>query len=157
MSPEVQILIFELERRLYGLRLSAVERVLRAVEVTPLPQTPKVVSGVIDVGGQIVPVLSLRNRLGLAERAVGVNDQFVLARTARRRIALVVDLACGVVEKTAADLIEAKTILPNLKQIEGIVQLDGGIVLIHDLDALLSLEEEQALARAMTIQANHGP
>jgi purine-binding chemotaxis protein CheW len=157
MSPEVQILIFELERRLYGLRLSAVERVLRAVEVTPLPQTPKVVSGVIDVGGQIVPVLSLRNRLGLAERAVGVNDQFVLARTARRRIALVVDLACGVVEKTAADLIEAKAILPNLKQIEGIVQLDGGIVLIHDLDALLSLEEEQALARAMTIQANHGP
>jgi purine-binding chemotaxis protein CheW len=157
MSSEVQILVFELDRQRYGLRLPAVERVLRAVEVTPLPQTPEVVWGVIDIEGQVVPVLSLRKRLVLSEQPIGVSDQFVLARTPRRRVALVVDSACGVIEKTAADLIESDKILPDLKQIEGVIQLDDGIVLIHDLDRFLSLEEELALARAITSQANHGP
>jgi len=157
MSSEVQILVFELDRQRYGLRLSAVERVLRAVEVTPLPQTPDVVWGVVDIQGQIVPVLSLRKRFGLSERPIGVSDQFVLARTLQRRVALVVDVARSVIEQTAAGVIESDKILPHLKQIEGVIQIEDGIVLIHDLDRFLSLEEERALARAMTSQANHGP
>jgi purine-binding chemotaxis protein CheW len=151
----VQILVFELERQRYGLRLSAVEQVLRAAEVTPLPQTPNGVCGVIDIHGQIVPVLSLRGRFGLPERPIGVTDQFVLARTPRRRVALVVDSASGVIEQTAGAVIEPDKILPDLKQIEGVIQLDDGIVLIHDLDQLLSLEEESALAQAITNRENH--
>lgn len=156
MSPGIQLVVFELDDRRYGLRLTAVERVLHAVDVTPLPQTPDVVWGVIDIEGQIVPVLSLRKRFGLPERPIGVDDQFVLARTARRTVALVVDVACGVIERSAAEVIESDKILPDLKQIEGVIRLDDGMALIHDLDRFLSLDEERALAQAMTSQANHG-
>jgi purine-binding chemotaxis protein CheW len=156
MSPGIQLVVFELDERRYGLRLAAVERVLHAVDVTPLPQTPDVVWGVIDIEGQIVPVLSLRKRFGLPERPIGVSDQFVLARTARRTVALVVDVARGVIERSAAEVIESDKILPDLKQIEGVIRLDDGMALIHDLDRFLSLDEERALAQAMTSQANHG-
>jgi purine-binding chemotaxis protein CheW len=156
MSAAIQLVVFELEERRYGLRLTAVERVLHAVDVTPLPQSPNVVWGVIDIEGQIVPVLSLRRRFGLPERAIGVSDHFVIARTARRTVALVVDTVRGVVERSAAEVIESDKILPDLNQIEGVIQLDDGMALIHDLDRFLSLDEERALAQAMTSQTNHG-
>jgi purine-binding chemotaxis protein CheW len=157
MSPAIQLVVFELEERRYGLRLTAVERVLHAVDVTPLPQSPDVVWGVIDMQGQIVPVLSLRKRFGLPERPIGVSDHFVIARTRRRTVALVVDAVRGVVERSAAEVIESDKILPDLKQIEGVIQLDDGMVLIHDLDRFLSLDEERSLAQALSSQGNDGP
>jgi len=149
MSLDIQLVVFELDERRYGLRLSAVDRVLRAVDVTPLPQTPAVVWGVIDMHGQIVPVLSARARFGLPERAISVNDHFILARTHQRQVALVVDAARGVVEGLPAEVIEADKILPDLEQVAGVIQLDDSMVLIHDLDRFLSLNEERALAQAM--------
>jgi purine-binding chemotaxis protein CheW len=157
MSLDIQLVVFELDERCYGLRLAVVERVLHAVDVTPLPQSPDVVWGVIDIEGQIVPVLSLRKRFGLPERPIGVSDQFVLARTARRTVALVVDVARGVVGRTSAELIESDKILPDLKQIEGVIRLDDGMVLIHDLDRFLSLDEERAMAQAISNRENDEP
>jgi purine-binding chemotaxis protein CheW len=146
---QVQVVVFELDEQRYGLHLSAVERVLHAVEVTPLPQTPDIVWGVIDVQGRIVPVLSLRRRLALPERAIGVSDQFVIARASGRTVALVVDVVSGVVERPAAEVVGAEKILPHLKQVAGVIQLDDGMVLIHDLDRFLSLDEERALEQAI--------
>jgi purine-binding chemotaxis protein CheW len=157
MSKGIQVVVFEIDERHYGLRLAAVERVLHAVDVTPLPQTPDVVWGVIDMQGQIVPVLSLRRRFGLAERAIGVSDHFVIARTRRRTVALVVDAVRGVVERSSAEFIESDKILPDLEQVEGIIQLDDGMVLIHDLDRFLSLDEERLLAQALSSQGNDEP
>jgi purine-binding chemotaxis protein CheW len=157
MNSGVQLVVFEIDERHYGLRLAAVERVLHAVDVTPLPQTPDVVWGVIDMQGQIVPVLSLRRRFGLPERAIGVSDHFVIARTRRRTVALVVDAVRGVVERSSAEFIESDKILPDLEQVEGVIQLNDGMVLIHDLDRFLSLDEERSLAQALSSQGNDGP
>jgi purine-binding chemotaxis protein CheW len=150
MSGDIQVVIFELDEQRYGLRLSTVERVLPAVDVTPLPQSPAFVWGVIDIQGQIVPVLSLRRRFGLPERPIGLSDQFVLARTPQRRVALVVDATHGVVARPATEFIESGKIMPGLEQVTGVIHLDDGMVLIHNLDQFLSLDEERALAKAMT-------
>jgi purine-binding chemotaxis protein CheW len=157
MSPAIQLVVFELEERRYGLRLTAVERVLHAIDVTPLPQSPDVVWGVIDIEGHILPVLSLRRRFGLPERPIGVSDQFVLARTRRRTVTLVVDAVHGVVERSSAEFTESDKILPDLEQVEGVIRLDDGMVLIHDLDRFLSLDEERSLAQALSSQGNDGP
>ena len=49
--------VFTLDERFYGVRLSVVARVLRAVEITPLPKAPPIVIGVINLGGRIIPVV----------------------------------------------------------------------------------------------------
>ncbi|MEX0804170.1 MAG: chemotaxis protein CheW [Candidatus Binatia bacterium] len=157
MSLDFQVVVFELDERRYGLRLSAVDRILRAVDVTPLLEAPEVVWGIIDVQGQIVPVLSLRERFGLPERPIGVSDQFVLARTRQRTVALVVDGVRGVFERAVAEVIGSDKILPDLKQIEGVIRLDDGMVLIHDLDRFLSLDEERAVAQAISNRENDEP
>ena len=57
-----QIVVFALDEPRYALPLSAVERVVRAVEITPLPKAPEIVLGVINMQGQVVPAVDIRKR-----------------------------------------------------------------------------------------------
>jgi purine-binding chemotaxis protein CheW len=144
-----QLLVFTLDDQQFGLRLPAVERVERAVEITPLPEAPEIVLGVLNLRGRIIPVVDIRKRFRLPARALTLRDRLIVARTARRPVALLVDAVEGVVESSAAAVIAAAEILPGLAYVEGVVKLDDGALLIHDLDRFLSLEEDQALAAAI--------
>lgn len=143
------VVVFSLDKRRYGLPLTAVERVVRMVDVTPLPQAPTIVFGVISVQGRVVPVFDPRRRFRFQERALQLSDQLVIARAARRIVALVVDVVIDVLDYSPAEVTGAHDIVAGLDYVEGVVKLADGLVLIHDLDRFLSLEEEQALDAAI--------
>lgn len=145
MNPANQLVVFSLDERYYALDLSVVERTERMVEVTPLPQAPEIVVGVIDVRGRIVPVLNIRKRFLLPERPAALTDQLLMARTARRTIAFIVDAVLGVMERSEHEIIEPASILPGIEYVKGVVKFADGMIFIHDLDGFLSLEEENAL------------
>jgi purine-binding chemotaxis protein CheW len=156
MNTSVQLLVFGLNDRRYGLHLAQVERVVRAVDATPLSHAPAIVCGAIDVHGKIVPVLSMRRRLGFADRPIMPDDYFVIARTSRQSVALVVDAAFGVIERNAEEIVSAGDILRQLDQIEGLVRLNDDLLLIHDLDRFLSLDEQRNLELSLTEAGDHG-
>jgi len=143
------MVVFLVERQRYGLPLESVERIVRAVEVTPLPAAPEIVLGAIDVEGRVLPVLNLRRRLGLPERTIQPAQQFVLAQTERRAVALVIDEVLEVAEMPETGIVESAQVAPGLEHLRGVVQLADGLVLIYDLERFLSLEEERALNRAL--------
>ena len=149
MNPATVFLVFELEGRQFALHVGAVERVVYAVEITGLPHTPDIVMGVINVEGRVVSVFNVRRRFGLPERAVDPHDHFILARTSHREVAIPVDRAVGVIECPAEDVEVSKKILPGIDYVEGVVKRDDGLVLIQDLEKFLSLDEEEALGRAV--------
>lgn len=149
MREAYQIVTIRLDENRYGLPLASVERVVRAVEVTPLPKAPEIVLGVIDVQGRVIPVIDIRRRFRLPERALALTDQFVIARTARRPLALVVDAVTDVVTCAGPDLTGTDGILPGVEYVEGVAKLADGLTLIHDLEKFLSLEEETSLDRAL--------
>ncbi|HEY1922079.1 MAG TPA: chemotaxis protein CheW [Tepidisphaeraceae bacterium] len=155
MNNSVQLLVLGVNDRRYALHLAQVDRVVRAVDATPLPHAPAIVWGAIDLHGNIVPVLSMRKRLGLADREIVPDDHFVIAHTSRQSVALVVDDAVGVIERAAEDIISARNVIPRLEQIEGIVRLDDDLLLIHDLDRFLSLGEQQELDAALVEAGDH--
>ena len=148
-SAQIQLVVFTLDERHYALLLAAVERIVRAVEVTPLPNAPAIVLGVIDVEGRVLPVLNIRRRFSLPEREIRPVDQFLIAQTASRTVVLVVDEAQGVIERAQAEIIGSARIVPGLEQFQGVARLDDGLVLIHDLEKFLSLDEACALDKAM--------
>lgn len=156
MDDQSHLLVFRLDSGRYALPLAAVERVVRAAELTPLPNAPAIVLGVLDMGDRVVPVLDLRRRFGLPGREVGLDDQFLLARTSRRTVGLVVDEAQQVAEYPADAVMEATGMVPGLEHISGIARLHDGLVLIHDLEGCLSLDEEQSLARALSAETAVG-
>jgi len=147
--------VFGLDAGRYALPLAVVERIVRAVHVTPLPRAPAVVLGVIDVEGHVLPVFSLRHRLRLPERSIGPADQFLIARTARRTVVLVIDAAHSVLEHPAAATFDAAHIVPTLEHIRSVIPLEDGLVLIHDLEVFLSPEEAHALDEAMNPDNPH--
>lgn len=149
MHRPSRFVVFALDDGLYALHLAAVERVVRAVQVTPLPKVPEIVLGFIDVQGRVIPVLDIRKRFRLPEREVQLNDHLIIARTSTRAVALLVDSVVGTLQREVSEVIEGTSILPGLEYVEGVVKLEGGLILIHDLDKFLSLEEEKALHEAM--------
>ncbi len=153
---QLQLVVFKLDDQRYALPLAVVERIVRAVEVTPLPEAPRVVLGAIDVEGHVLPVLNIRRRFGLAEREVGPDDQYLIARTVQRKVVLVVDEALGVIEHSQAALIDSAQIIPGLESLQGVVRLEDGLVLIHDLEKFLSLDEAHALDKALHQEISHG-
>jgi purine-binding chemotaxis protein CheW len=145
----LQLVIFTLDEQRYALHLSSVERAIRMIEITPLPTAPEIVIGVVNVHGAVIPVLNIRKRFRLPEREPDLGDQLIIAHTARRDVALVVDTVSDVVILPAVELVAPETILPQLELVEGVVKLEDGMVFIHDLTAFLSLEEDRALEAAI--------
>jgi len=145
MKVSSQLLVFILDGYRYALYLPVVERVVRAVEITPLPKAPEIVLGVINIQGRIVPVVNVRKRFRLPEREIDLGDQLILANTSKRPVALLVDSVSGVVECSDQDVVAAQNILPGVEYVEDFVKLEDGMVLIHNLDTFLSLDEGRAL------------
>lgn len=142
--------VFQVGGQRYALQLSCVERVIHAVEIAALPKAPAIVLGVINVHGEIVPVVNIRRRFNLPERDLALSDRFMICRTSKRRLALIADSVANVAEYSSETIVAAETILPGMEYIEGVAKLPDGLILIHDLEKFLSLEEEQTVHEALT-------
>lgn len=144
------IVLFSLDELRYALYLSAVERVVRTVEITPLPKAPDIVMGVVNFHGEIMPVINIRKRFNLPVREIELNDQLIIARTSKRLVGLVVDSVTGVHELGHYQLTDIERAFPYADYLSGIAKIDNDIVLIHDLEKFLSLDEQQVMNEALS-------
>lgn len=144
-----EIVLFALDEPRYALPLASVVRVVRAVEITPLPAVPEIVLGVINLQGRVIPVIDIRRRFRLPARETGPEDHFIIARTAKRLVALIADSVSGVQGFEARKMVSASQELPFAGHLEGVVKLGQGLFLICDLDSFLSLDEARALDAAL--------
>lgn len=145
----LHLVVFVIDEQRYGLPLARVERVLPMAAVSPLPASPPIALGVINVHGTVVPVLDMRRRLGFAPRGWSLSTHLLLARTSRRSVALPVDEVRGVSEVDARAVASPAAVLPGIGHVAGIVPLPDGLLFIQDLDAFLSLDEDAQLAQAL--------
>ena len=144
-----QLVVFKLDEQRYALPLDSVKHVVNMVEITHLPKAPEIVRGIIDVHGEIVPVVDIRRRFAISEKEAGLDDRLLIARTLSRNVAIVVDDVTGLIDASGLKLIEAEKIVPGIEHVAGVVKLEDGMVLIHDIDKFLSLDEEKELAAAL--------
>lgn len=144
-----QLVIFTMDDQHYALRLPSVDRVIHAVEINALPHAPEIVLGIVNVRGQVIPVINLRRRFRLPEREIALSDRIIIAHTARRTVGLVVDAMADVMDYPEQSIAGAESILPGLEYVEGVMKLPDGLVYIHDLDRFLFMEEETSLDEAL--------
>ena len=156
MKGDVDLVIFTLDESRFALKLSAVDRVVRVVEITPLPKAPDIVLGIINVQGGIIPVIDVRKRFRFPKRETQLNDQLILARTAKRTVALLADDVTGVMACPVKRIVEAEKVVSGMAFVEGIVKIDEGMILIHNLDIFLSLDEKNRLDDALRESAGFG-
>ena len=135
---DAHIVVLRLGDNRIALRLSAVERVIRAVAVTPVADAIEDVVGLVNIHGTVIPVLDIRGVFGIPGKTITPSDQFVIAGAGRRRVAIPVEEVVGVVDPAPGADVPAGDILPGLDDfIEGAVTLEDGMILIYDLERFL--------------------
>lgn len=155
MARQMKLLAFRLKECLCALYLEQVLQVVAAVEATPLPQAPEAVIGAIDLHGEVIPLLSIRKRFGFVDRGIETQDQYIIAKAGGRVVALAVDEVRQIVERSTREIVAAERIIGKLPHIDGVIQLEDGLALIHDLDKFLSLDERRDLDAAIAAGVGH--
>jgi purine-binding chemotaxis protein CheW len=141
-----EILVFTLGAARYALWSTDVRELIRAVAIVPLPRAPRIVEGVINLRGQIVPVLDLRARLGLVPKPLEPTDHFIVVSAGERLVAVRADRALSLVTVGTGSLDE----LQAAPFLAGAARLPDGLVLIHDLRTFLAAGETTELDGALS-------
>ena len=151
LSHEIvsSIVIFHIEQQTYALYLNNILKVVRSVEITPLPKAPEIVVGIIDFHGEIIPVINIRKLFNLPVRKIMLEDQFIIAKTSYRTIALIVDSVEEISGVSDHETTDTKELLPFADYLSGIVKIKNDIILINDLEKLLSLSEQDSIDNAL--------
>jgi purine-binding chemotaxis protein CheW len=144
-----QILVFTLDELAYALPLPTVVKVIHAIEIRHLPKAPDIITGIINVKGRIIPVADIRKRFGLVARDIDPDDRLIIADTGKRQVAILVDNVTGIRDLSPRQLAVAKEILPFAEHIRRVAKVDGGLILIYDLNRFLSLDEEKDMEQAL--------
>jgi purine-binding chemotaxis protein CheW len=142
MSTERQYCTFLLGELFLGIEVLQVQEVIRPQPVTRVPLGPKSIRGLINLRGQIVTAIELRERLGLPPRDADRAAMNVVVRTDEGAVSLLVDEIGDVIEVDDSqheDLPE--TLLPEARTlVRGVYQLPTQLMLVLDLDAVLGLD-----------------
>jgi len=145
-TSEDRYVVFQLDEHFFALPVSMVERVVRAVYITPVPGSPAHILGVINVQGRPVPVFSMRKIFGLPAREMRLSDQLIFVRTLKHTVSFVADMVTGVVSRNGRNRVSSGQIFTGLEKIvEGLVFCDDGIILIYDPEKLFTLENMEKI------------
>jgi len=138
-----QFCTFYLDRLLFGVELKGVQEVIRSLEMTQVPLAPSVVSGLINLRGQIVTAVDLRRRLELEARPSGVLPMNVVVRSSDGAVSFLVDEIGDVVEVEDSTFEPAPEMLrPSVRSmICGVHKLDDRLLHVLDMEKACDISE----------------
>jgi purine-binding chemotaxis protein CheW len=125
-----EVLIFSLDEHRYYLPARYVQEVVRAVQSQPVPNAPQGLEGIIDVHGTIVPVVDLRQRLGITPKKPKPSDHLIIIHREDKLIGIRVDRAIDV-RKIEPAMVHNTARAGN--ENEGFIRTSDGIVIVLDL------------------------
>jgi purine-binding chemotaxis protein CheW len=144
----LQFMSFSVGDQEYGVELTRVKEVIRVPGITWLPRAPSFVKGIINLRGDVMPIIDLRDRFGLEPRAHTAETRVTVVEIEGHLVGIVVDSASQVV-RIPGDQIEPPPGLGtggSAELITGVGKLDDRLMLLLDVDAVLSPEEKVALS-----------
>jgi len=144
---ESQLVVFELENEAYGVDIAVVEGIIKMQEITRLPRAPHFMEGITNLRGAVVPVIDLRKRFGLPPQEPTRDTRIVIANMNGTQVGLIVDAVSQVI-RVPQDAIEPPpqlTMTVNSAFIKSVAKLEKRLVILLDLDKVLSAEEKEFL------------
>ena len=133
---------FRLDWHLYALPLDHVERALRMVAVTPVPEAPPWVAGVINLHGRVIQVVDLRQRFGQPTREPHPDDRLLVVQGLERTMALIVDEVTEMLEVPAHQVELPTGPLSRSRPLVGMIRGDEGLILVLDAARLVPSEKD---------------
>ncbi len=145
----MQLVGFMIGKELFGVNILMVQEIIRSAPITAVPNSPDFVEGVINLRGNIIPVIELRKRLGFATPDVSKEDSWILILDIQGRITgFIVDSVTEVLK------IQESTIEPppdivvaglESQYIRGVCEIDEKLLILLDFNRILLVEEIKKL------------
>lgn len=149
----IQYIVIKIDDEQYGINIKFIDNIVRMQQITRVPKVDDYLKGVINIRGEIVPVMSVRMKMGLAEDEITNKSRIIILKTeGGDLVGIIVDqvnqvltLDSNNVEKMRYDDKKGKA---DASFVSGVGHYEGGLVSILDLEAVVS--ERQAKEAATT-------
>ena len=146
----VQLVTFKIGEEEFGVDILRVQEIIRTMEITRVPKSPDFVEGVINLRGKVIPIIDLRKRFGMEVREYDKHTRIIVIEINDMIIGFVVD-AVREVLRIPADTVEPPppAVMGGIdsEYIRGVGRLDDRLLILLDLDKLLSREEQAELGQ----------
>lgn len=142
----LQLVSFTLGNEEFGIEIQKVQEIIRMVEITKMPNSPDFVEGIMNLRGKVIPVICLRQRLGLEKLQADKNTRVIVVNIKGKTIGFIVDSVSEVL-RIPGDLTEKPPEIAtgiNADYIVSIARLEDRLLILLDLDRTL-LSSEHAM------------
>ena len=132
---DLQLVVFKLEKEEYGVDIMQVQEISPYQQPTKVPNSPFFVEGIVNLRGDIAPVISLKKKFNLAETEVTELTRLIIINNGSRRTGFIVDDASEVISISNKNIEEPPPMIvgPDKKYIQGIGKIDQRILIILNL------------------------
>jgi len=127
-----KFLTFFLDREEYGIEILSVREIIGLLPVTPVPQTPYYVQGVVNLRGQVIPVVDLRLKFDMAAIDATEEACIIVVQTGGAQLGIIVDKVSEVLDIPTGDIVDAPSLGSeiNTDYILGIGKTEGRVTLL---------------------------
>ncbi|MDD5224629.1 MAG: chemotaxis protein CheW [bacterium] len=139
----IQLARLLVEGENFALNIMIIKEIARLPEITRIPQAPDFLEGFINLRGAVIPLINLSRRLGLGTGALQPKARVVIVKHENEVFGLVVDEVLGVIRIPASEILPPPRVIRGKipEFLGGVVRLGGELILVLDLEKVLSLEE----------------
>ncbi|HEY1729814.1 MAG TPA: chemotaxis protein CheW [Candidatus Baltobacteraceae bacterium] len=142
-----QIVVFALQSNEFGIDIGQVREIDRLVPITRVPRVPAHVEGIINLRGQLVPIVDLRTRLGMPHAAPTKMARIIVAEIGPRSIGMIVDEVREVVRIPTDQIEQSEGVLEGLANefIGALARIDERLIILLDVEKVLGPEAPTVL------------
>jgi purine-binding chemotaxis protein CheW len=150
MSETVQVVSFKLGPEEYGVDIAQVQEINRMVAVTNVPRAPVFMEGVINLRGQLIPIIDLRTRFGMPRAEHTKNTRIVVTEISSKRVGMVVDSVSEVLRLPLDAIEPAPDMITGVdtEYIRGVGKIDDRLIILLDLAKIVTGSEKRELETA---------
>jgi len=151
MAEEEQLVSFKIENEEFGVGIEEVQEIIRLPEITKVPKAPSFVEGVINLRGNVLPVIDLRKRFDLEATKKTNATRIVVVNVDNKTTGIIVDSVSEVLRLPKNAIEPPPPIVAGIeaKYLRGIGKLDDGkrLIILLNLNEILTVKEKEELAR----------
>jgi len=135
-----QYVIFKLENEYYGITIDFVETIEKVSEITRLPNAPIYIKGVINLRGEVIPVIDLRIRFGMDTQEITDESRIIILSYEEMVVGILVDSSSEVLTINSEDIDNSNTLIDVSEEehIKGIGKVNGRMIIILDVMKVLA-------------------
>lgn len=148
-GTNTQIVSFRLANEEYGVDIMRVQEIILTGQITQMPQVPDYICGLINLRGNVIPIVDLRKRFGLTVAKNDENTRIIVVNVADKTIGIVVDAVNEVLRISSEQTEPPPSSIVGIDHsyIRGLVKFDDKLLILLNIDNVLSQAEQEALAQ----------